>query len=677
MSIDVYEQIDPKHNDAPIKDRPDIKSIGANLRLSDSGELSGQAGGGGGGNANLSDETPQPTGTDNSAGDGTAASRDDHIHKGVQLSDDDPQATGTADAGTATDASRSDHVHAPTGNLSDDEPERVGKPADADKGTGTSASRSDHVHGYDLGGFITTASGLSYAFHGAGPTKTYNSIYEIGDIGYQNGQLIVWALGPSQVLNTPDDLPIVLAQLQKGRTVRLADPPVGLPAGEYTTSYATERIFTITGDPVQDSTHNYIVYVDATEITADAKGTWPTNSIQPNVFVHIQSWAEGVGRDELSDTAYTGQATIALSNATPQPTGTAAAGTSNTPSRSDHVHADNDEVSKEDVVPFAAAYRRKYARTFAATLNALTNPTGALVSSNNTKPSGAPDGVTDFVGMAWGASDVDKASLAEILVGDGMRAKVSANFINTIIQYVEHKETEKTSNYWFNPSTDVAETHQFDQLGNGAGEIRFYHRDSTAQLRSKLPTGTDKNDGQLTADTKIMLGNFDTTTTTEYAEYHDEHHTGLTTLTGYKFVTSGVSAAGDVRAVVSGDSYLVTIKPLTDAQKASLKAKLVTGREFRLILNASNSLVGTTTNNASELFGNLSFNIRPYTLTGALTNNHAASLVVALQHTDIRRHTRTVGRQPTSHRHGGGWHVGRLFALRPCACQFWICYPYG
>ena len=60
----------------------------------------------------LSDDDPEDVGSVASEGTGTEASRDDHVHVGVQLSDADPEdVSSAADGGSAADASRSDHVH--------------------------------------------------------------------------------------------------------------------------------------------------------------------------------------------------------------------------------------------------------------------------------------------------------------------------------------------------------------------------------------------------------------------------------------------------------------------------------------------------------------------------------------------------------------------------------------
>ena len=133
-------------------------------------------------------------------------------------------------------------------------------------------------------------------------------------------------------------------------------------------------------------------------------------------------------------------------------------------------------ATEENTVPFAAAFRDKYTRTLSATLNGITQPNNAFISDGNSVPSGAPAGTTDFLGMAWGTSEADKAALTGIAAGDWFRVERGGNYIITKIQFVETLATEKEINFWFNPSTDEADTLAYDQLDTGSGEIRFYRQ---------------------------------------------------------------------------------------------------------------------------------------------------------------------------------------------------------
>ena len=254
-----------------------------------------------------------------------------------------------------------------------------------------------------------------------------------------------------------------------------------------------------------------------------------------------------------------------------------------------------------------------------------TSAEGEAATSTNNTPS---FGVTDFLILD---KDNEADLIDSITSGDWLYLSVGEKrLLAEIVGVQDETDNSDVRLLWYKIPAWSIGLDQYRQIGTGSGTVRFSRKlfEHIAELRELLSTGTSKTDGDLSTTTKMLLENFDNVTLGELVEWHDEHHTGKATLTGYRFVTGNASTAGDVKAVVSGTSYLITINPLSDTEKASMKAKLVAGRQFRLELNASNYLEGTTTNSASELFGKLTFNIRPYTLTGALTNNHAAKLQI-------------------------------------------------
>ena len=294
-------------------------------------------------------------------------------------------------------------------------------------------------------------------------------------------------------------------------------------------------------------------------------------------------------------------------------------------------------------VPFAALFRNELTRTAVALGTNAANE--LFISNGNTKPTGAPDGVTDFLGI-----DVESDQVLTMLnVGDWFRVKRGENFVIAQIQHVQGQEgTDPVHDglradddvvlLWFNPSTDESETLAYDQLGTGTATVRFYRQRTIAQFREILPdSSADKTDATIEIGDKLLLLTFGAITVGQFVAWHDEHHSGIKTLTGYTFKTANPSSAGDVQASVSGDSYLIQIKPLNNTDKASILNRLIDGRTFTLSLNATNHLSGKLTNNASELLGTISFNIRPYTLTGALTNNHAASLSLQANIPDLEQ----------------------------------------
>ena len=129
----------------------------------------------------------------------------------------------------------------------------------------------------------------------------------------------------------------------------------------------------------------------------------------------------------------------------------------------------------EETVPFAGAFRDKFTRNFVSNVS---NNGEAIVSTDNNVPSGAPSTVTAFVALKKQAADGtdQNAALAKIRVGDWLRAKLGDKYIITQIQHVNENLTDDIYEFWFDPSTAIDETLQYDTLGLGTGEIRFYHQ---------------------------------------------------------------------------------------------------------------------------------------------------------------------------------------------------------
>ncbi len=144
-----YELADPPTPRAPSTAVPKVESgtgaVGDALAYARGDHVHPAAGGGGGG-APLSNSTPQPPGPP-VPGDGTKASRDDHVHAPPLLSEVTPKvAKGGGNPGTNVIASRDDHVH-PAQPITI--PYATGVRALAVTGTpGTqnAASRGDHAH---------------------------------------------------------------------------------------------------------------------------------------------------------------------------------------------------------------------------------------------------------------------------------------------------------------------------------------------------------------------------------------------------------------------------------------------------------------------------------------------------------------------------------------------------
>ena len=143
----------------------------------------------------------------------------------------------------------------------------------------------------------------------------------------------------------------------------------------------------------------------------------------------------------------------------------------------------------EDTVPFAASFRDAFSRTFkTGSLNTALNGE-ALVSSGNNVPSGAPGGTTDFVVIDVNNSggNSERTGLAKVAVGDWLRAKRGGKFIIAKIQHINEDTPNDAYEFWFNPSTAIDETLQYDSLGTGAGEIRFYRQTEEFEVGGGAP----------------------------------------------------------------------------------------------------------------------------------------------------------------------------------------------
>lgn len=145
--------------------------------------------------------------------------------------------------------------------------------------------------------------------------------------------------------------------------------------------------------------------------------------------------------------------------------------------------------------------------------------------------------------------------------------------------------------------------------------------------RDSLPYGPVVADGSLSADTEIMLANFGITTIGEFTEWHDEHHTGVHTLTDYTYTTAAVTGGSAVGRVTVASGILY-VKPRNDNDKASLKAKLTAGKVLKLWVSATRYKQLTLTSTWGEFAGVLSANVTVVNVGTALTNNHAISIKV-------------------------------------------------
>lgn len=189
-------------------------------------------------------------------------------------------------------------------------------------------------------------------------------------------------------------------------------------------------------------------------------------------------------------------------------------------------YAGTGDVSAEDTVPFAASFRDEFSRSF---VNVVSSANGeAIVSTDNFTPIGTPDGTTAFVGLDFNnaAGTSEETALLEVKVGDWFRAKRGDKYIIAQILFINHNLIDSVREFWFNPSTAIDETLQYDTLGTGAGEIRFYRqRLSTRELLAlahDLFTADDRNkvlatkaDNELEVDLRTL---FDRSVTEAYTD---------------------------------------------------------------------------------------------------------------------------------------------------------------
>lgn len=164
----------------------------------------------------------------------------------------------------------------------------------------------------------------------------------------------------------------------------------------------------------------------------------------------------------------------------------------------------------EDTVPFAAAFRDTYTRSFVATALNNANHGEALISSDNNVPAGAPAGTTDILAVdkldSGGTDQTD--ALSEIAAGDWFRAKKGDKYIIAKIQFVK-KSQNGDFEFWFNPSTAIDETLQYDEIGTGAGEIRFYSKGGGDSLPDQTGHAGQflKTDGTNADWSELAMGN--------------------------------------------------------------------------------------------------------------------------------------------------------------------------
>ena len=110
------------------------------------------------------------------------------------------------------------------------------------------------------------------------------------------------------------------------------------------------------------------------------------------------------------------------------------------------------------------------------------------------------------------------------------------------------------------------------------------------------------------------------TTLGEVVEWHDDHHTGTATITGFSRVVGAPAAAGQVRWVSPGGhaNGVLTIHPVDDGQEELLLAKFGGGKKVRLIDGDGDYLEAETVGSAGETGGHLFVATRSETASGSV-----------------------------------------------------------
>ena len=339
-------------------------------------------------------------------------------------------------------------------------------------------------------------------------------------------------------------------------------------------------------------------------------------------------------------------------------------------------------ASQEDTIPFEMLFDDPFPVTWVTSISGNQNNGHAFISSGNSVTGDIPAGVTDYVVMWPADPDGNSIStqLGAIQVGDWFRAKSGTKFIIAQIQYINIAVGTEYE-FGFNPSTDESATLLYDLLPNGSGEVSFYRHDVSVQLQfsdingvlslSQIPsipttkiTGTFAQSKIPNIPTSKITGNLAYTRITDvprfielanvhvsdstltgthrlfvvgtnnvgsYTEirdldaYHDEHHVGEQTITGYTYVTnSGVPTAGNVN--ISGST--ISIRPKAGVGQADvLVNKIIKGRKFRLYHSATRYVEVKVSNQPSFVVGTFTFNFTDRVNVGTvLTNNLSVEL---------------------------------------------------
>ena len=157
-------------------------------------------------------------------------------------------------------------------------------------------------------------------------------------------------------------------------------------------------------------------------------------------------------------------------------------------------------LDNSEVVPMDAAFRLGFTRSFVTTSQSA-NGEAFISTGNNPSATGAPAGITDYVGID---RDSDVTALGTVSVGDWVWAQRSDKHIIAKVQYIRRNPSNNDEDqFFFDPdaSDNEEETLRYDQIGTGSGAVKFYVRaagDITAVVGGDGITVTGGNSGDAT-----------------------------------------------------------------------------------------------------------------------------------------------------------------------------------
>ena len=146
-----------------------------------------------------------------------------------------------------------------------------------------------------------------------------------------------------------------------------------------------------------------------------------------------------------------------------------------------------------------------------------------------------------------------------------------------------------------------------------------------------LPTGSNVSETAIDNATKMILYDGDGLTVGVFTRWHDQHHVGFYSLSGYTFTTAGISnQAADVGKIAmdaNDDGFLYT-NPKNETDKNALLSAMSPGKKITVTLSAANYRMAEIKASLGEVGGILRAQITDVATVGTMTNGQTATLHV-------------------------------------------------